>query len=166
MSYSVTAIGAAPNSIGAAQLIDASITPAKFNPNRVSGTPANPAATASAVLVMAGLAIAFTPSSSGRVRVIITGKISNDTGGDGAEVQIAHGTGAAPVNGAAAAGVLIGNAAGPLISSANDQSNDIALVAVLTGLAIGTARWFDLQFEAVTGGNATIRDLSYVIEEF
>lgn len=175
-AFSVTALGAAPNSIGPVQLqpsavTDVAIAPGvitadKMNPNRVAGQPANPAQTASVAFIMAGLAIAITPAQSGKIRIIITGRIENDTGGDGAQVQAAYGVGAAPVNGAAAAGTIVGNLPGTFLSTAVNQKNDFALVAVVTGLVLATPIWVDLQFLAVTGGNAILTELSYTIEEF
>jgi hypothetical protein len=175
MSFSVTAIGAAPNSIGAAQLqanavtdvaiANGTITVNKMNPNRIAGQPGDPAQTASVAFVMAGLAIPLTPSQSGKVKITITGRIENDTGGDGGQVKIAYGVGAAPVNGAAAAGTVVGNLPGTFLSTAINQKNDFALVALVSGLVLATAIWVDLQFEAVTGGNAILTELSYVVEE-
>jgi len=164
-AYSVTALGAAPNSIGTVQLQAGAVTDDKITRNVVKGQPGNPALSASAVMIMAGLAIAFTPAKTGNVRVIITGEIANSgVAHDGASVVAAFGTGVAPVNGAAAAGTLLGNRF-DCTSVAGAEKFAFAIVDRVVGLVVGTAYWFDLQFLASTAGNATITDISYYIEE-
>lgn len=134
--------------------------------NIVAATPADPAGSSSATFVMAGLAIPLTPRQTGNLKINITGNVSNDTPTDGAQVQGAYGTGAAPVNGAAATGTTFGNVPGTLISTAANQLKEIAIVARVIGLTLNTAYWIDLQFKAVTGGIVTLSNLSYIIEEW
>jgi len=133
--------------------------------NVKGSTPANPAATGSTTPVMMGLAISFTPLYSGRVKIIITGEASNNTAGDGFTVNAAYGTGAAPANGAAATGTVVGNSVSGASAAANALFH-FSIVAVVTGLTVGTPIWIDLQLAAVTGGAASISNLSVIVEEF
>jgi hypothetical protein len=133
--------------------------------NVVSATPANPAGTTSTTPVMMGLGITFTPLYSGRVKIIISGEASNNTAGDGFIIYAAYGTGAAPANGNAATGTTAGNH----VSGASAAANALlpfSIVAVVTGLTVGTAIWIDLELGAVTGGTASLSNLSVIVEEF
>lgn len=128
-------------------------------------TPANPTGTTSTTGVMMGLALTFTPKKTGRVKVYVSFNITNNTAGDGATAQLAYGTGTAPTNGAAVTGTAIGQAQSAVAASAS-QPEGITLVAVVTGLTVGTAYWFDVILKAVTGGTASISSIMAVIEEF
>lgn len=147
-----------------------------FEPSPVvyQGTFAAPTATASTTAVMLGLGATtsfalVTPQVTGRILVTISGLHSN-TNGNGTNVQLSYGSGAAPVNGAALAGTQIGLQAvwtaltGALIGP-------FALTALITGLTYaqinplrqsvaGTTYWLDLAFKAVTGGTATVTNVN------
>ena len=127
-------------------------------------SPANPTGTTSTTAVMMGLAIAFTPSKTGIVKISITGLASNATAADGATAQIAYGTGTAPANGAAKTGTVEGSLLS-VLSSAAAQNQAIAMMARVSGLTVGTAIWVDLQVAAVTGGTSSVTNLTVVIEE-
>lgn len=128
-------------------------------------TPANPAGTTSTTTVMAGLGVLITPQTSGRVKVFISGEVNNDTAGDGVFLQAAYGTGTPPANGSAATGTVVGKSK-LLLSSAAGQQQSFALITVVTGLTVGTQIWVDLQFQAVTGGTASVVNLMILLEEF
>jgi len=133
--------------------------------NVINPKPANPAGTTSTTPVMMGLGISFTPLYSGRVKIIIAGEASNNTASDGFSISAAYGTGAAPANGAAATGTVVGNS----VSGASAAANALlpfSIVAVITGLTVGTAIWLDMQLSAVTGGTASLSNLSVIVEEF
>ena len=124
--------------------------------------------TSTAAFVMGGLAIAFTPKMTGKVRITISGTLKNNTINDGATVQIAFGTGTAPANGAAAAGTILTNAAQLTNAIAANAEYPFCLsgiVGTATPLTLGTAVWFDLQQAAVTGGTATAQRLQILLEE-
>lgn len=118
--------------------------------------------TASTTLVMAGLgsSFTFTPQFSTRIAVIIFGTMSNNTANDGARATIAYGTGTAPVNGAAATGTAP-NFTSQITSVNANQVSPFTQVLTITGLTLGTAYWFDLQFAAITGGSASIVNATY-----
>jgi hypothetical protein len=121
-----------------------------------SQTPAIPTAPASlAVFTMQGLAGAFTPASSGKVIIIVTGTVicpSATAAGDGIKWQLCYGTGTAPANAAAVTGTAVGvfqsytNANTVL---AGDVATPFTAVGVVTGLTVGTAYWFDLAAESI-----------------
>jgi hypothetical protein len=168
MGFSVTALGVPTNSVGNAEIQAGAVTPDKETRIVTEDQPADPAVTASAVPVMAGLGELITPLTTGRVRVVITGQISNDTGTDGADVLMSYDDVAVnptPANGDAAIGNVAGNAASFISPVANDPGS-FAIVAVIAGLTVTHQYWFDLQFDAITGGNAAITDISVYIEEF
>lgn len=131
-------------------------------------TPTNPATTTNATGVMMGLAGAITPARSGKVVMMISGTIDNDTLGDGAQVQIRYGTGTAPTNGAA----LTGTTAGGLVKQINASlalltpgAGPFALTAIVIGLTVSTAYWVDISLARITGGTARVRDISISLVE-
>lgn len=129
---------------------------------QATATPAGTTSTAAAKML--GLGATITPVKSTRVLAVITAIVMNSTIGDGTNAQIAYGTGAAPSNGAAATGTTVGSVKHFIASTVAGQEG-LALAWVLTGLTAGTAIWVDLQFEAVTGGTATFKDVDVVLIE-
>lgn len=128
-------------------------------------SPADPAGTGSAAGVMMGLAASVTPVFNGVVLVIISGTIFNGSGvGDGANVQIRYGTGAAPANGAAATGTAAGGLV-KYVASTVAGKVPFSLNAILTGLTVATAYWVDVTLAATTAGTANITDVSISISE-
>jgi hypothetical protein len=127
-------------------------------------TPSNPTGTTSTTPVMAGLAATITPTNSGKVLIIVSGILRNNTATDGINVQMAYGTGAAPANGDAATGTTTGN----LLHGLNEPDFNyypFSVQSVVTGLTVSTAYWIDLQFNAITAGTATVQDISVSIVE-
>jgi hypothetical protein len=115
---------------------------------------------------MMGLAGSVTPNAGGNVLLIITGTVfnSNASVGDGANVQISYGTGAAPANAGALAGTQVGSNV-HFVSSTAAGKVPFCLVAYVTGLVGGTPYWIDLAVQAVTGGPATVQDITIVAIE-
>lgn len=134
-----------------------------YAPARAFATPANPTGTAStAVYVMAGLAGTITPTVSGYLTVTITGTATSTVAADGCQTQIRYGTGAAPANGAAAAGTTMGNSSYlPVIPSTATFAN----IGSVGGLSVGTAYWIDLGQLAVTGGTCSLLSVTVVASE-
>ena len=134
------------------------------NPTAQS-SPADPSTTTSTTGLMMGLAGSYTPFQSGRVLIMISGDIDNNTVADGSQVQIRYGTGTAPANGAA----LTGTTAGGLVKMTNGVTDTprmpFSLNAIVSSLTVGTAYWVDVGLAAVTGGTARIRNLSVSIIE-
>ena len=119
--------------------------------------PANPATTTNTTGVMCGLSGSITTSAatSGRILIIISGYCNNNTASDGIKVQIRHGTGAAPTNGAALTGTADGNFTA-LINGAQTFTTPFSTQAIVTGLSASTAYWIDLSQAAITGGTASV----------
>ena len=122
-------------------------------------TPSNPTGTTSLTAVMMGLAGSITLQGSGRVLLMLSGDLQNNTTADGATVQLSYGTGTAPTNGAALTGTQVGNTesftalTGVLVVPFAQQ-------AVVSGLTVGTTYWLDAAVKAVTGGTASILNIS------
>lgn len=127
-------------------------------------TPANPALTASLVGVMMGVAGAFTPVRTGQVHITISGDMFNSVVADGVTAQIRTGTGGAPANGAALTGTARGNPVAYTAAVAATKS-PFSITVIVTGLALGTAIWIDLAVAAVTGGNASVENLTVTAVE-
>lgn len=129
-------------------------------------TPANPTGTANTTGVMMGLGALFTPVKSGSVMVMITGSLTNNTASDGAKGQIRYGTGAAPANGAALTGTAVGNQPRALNNASTAALvTPVAFIAIITGLTLGTQYWFDIGLAAITGGTATLTDVTVDVIE-
>lgn len=130
-------------------------------------TSATPTGTTSATAVMAGLGatLSLTPAKSTRVRLVISGQMSNSTINDGVTLDARYGTGTAPANGDAVTGTLAGIAqtATSLVAL---QRSGFCLQAIITGLTIGTAYWFDFSELAVTGGTAAAFGVTANVYEF
>jgi hypothetical protein len=131
-------------------------------------TPGNPTGTTSLTGVHMGMgsSIAFTPNKTGKVQLNISGSISNNTASDGAKVQARFGTGAAPANAAAPTGTASGNQP-TVTNNANTAGLKVPfnVCVIISGLVLGTAYWFDLVLSAITGGTATITDLTANVAE-
>lgn len=129
-----------------------------------SSAPANPTGTSSTTAKMMGLAGSFTPTKSTKACLTITGLIANTTSGDGAAVQLQYGTGGAPANAAALTGTNAGNTVTFTAKAAGQQSG-FSVVAIVTGLTIGTTYWIDAALKAVTGGTASITSVGVLATE-
>lgn len=129
-----------------------------FSPTVSTSTPSNPTGTASATAVMMGLAGSFTPTNTGKMLLIINGTCLTSIAGDGGTVQIAYGTGGAPINGAAATGTTLGAVKSLIIGTTTGRVS-FSCSYVATGLILHTTYWIDLQTKATTGGTFTIQDI-------
>ncbi len=120
---------------------------------------ANPGGTTSTTMVMMGLAGAITPVSSTRIYFQISGDVTQSTTADGAKWQLSYGTGAAPANAAALTGTQVG--ANPTMTFLTGVLTvPFCIQAVVTGLTPLTAYWLDLALAAVTGGTASVSNVS------
>lgn len=136
--------------------------------------PTNPTGTTStAADVMMGLSNqggtqvpAFTPRSTGRLHITISGGAGNNTANNGVRMQIQHGTGTAPTNGAASTGTSCSQRVSLTRVSNNNDAIPFSLTCVATGLLINTAYWIDLRAAAVTGGTGAVSNLTVSVIEF
>ena len=133
--------------------------------NVAQATPSNPTGTTSTTGVMMGLAGAITPTYTGAILIMVSGDITNSTAADGAKVQLRFGTGTTPTNGAA----LTGTACGGLVQltpvPAAATKIPFSLHCIVTGQTLATALWLDVSLAAITGGTASIADLSVTASE-
>lgn len=133
-----------------------------------AANPAAPATTVSTSAVMAGLAVAATPSTSGKLLVIISGVAGTQTGAVVCTVSARYGTGTAPTNGAAVTGTASpqGTVQCRAPAAATTPATPFTLMFVVSGLTIGTAYWFDLTYQTSNGADAAVLgSLSFAIIE-
>jgi NAD(P)-dependent dehydrogenase (short-subunit alcohol dehydrogenase family) len=76
----------------------------------------------------------------------------------GAIGQLTYGTGTAPVNGAANTGTQVGNYA--ITGATASTGYPFAISAIVSGLTPRTADWFDTNLAALTGGTASVQNLT------
>jgi hypothetical protein len=127
-------------------------------------TPVDPTTTSSTIGVMMGLSASITPVLTGKIMIIISGDMDNDTNSRGTRVQIRTGTGTPPVNGAA----LTGTAQGGLVSYEQGSNNvrmPFSLNCIENGLTLNTAVWVDISVTSITGGVSRVRDISISVVE-
>jgi enoyl reductase-like protein len=86
--------------------------------------------------------LSFTPAKTGKVLVIARMIVNNNTAGDGVSVELLNGS-------------TVVDGPYTLISSAASQNQSVTLMALLSGLTVGTAYTFSTAIEAVTGGTAS-----------
>lgn len=122
--------------------------------------PANPTGTTSATAVHMGLAGAITPAASGKVLIVISGDVWNNTTSSGASFLIRYGTGAAPVNGAAQSGTACSAVPRLNVAPAANSKFPFSVQCIATGLSVGTPYWIDLALAAITSGTAAVGDIS------
>jgi hypothetical protein len=124
--------------------------------------PADPTGTTSTIQKMMGLAGSITPATTGKVLFIISGTWNN-TGSVGQNIIMRYGTGTPPANGAAVTGNAIGSnlslGAVLVVISFTNQ-------AIVTGLSVGTAYWFDLAINTVVNGTASVYTIMMSAAEF
>ena len=117
---------------------------------------------------MMGLAATITPTITGKILIIISGDFDNNTGDDGAQVQIRTGTGTAPLNGAALTGTTRGGLVKMVVTASGGSATTrvpFSLNSIVSALTLGTSVWVDISLAAITGGTARVRDISVSIIE-
>ena len=146
-------------SVGAILRGSSSTTSSWITPVTAQSTPSNPTGTTNTTGVMCGLAgsITTSASTSGKVLIIVTGYANNSAASGGVKMQIRHGTGTAPINGAA----LTGTADGNFVAVINSSTSGVITLpfstqAIVSGLSAGTAYWIDLSEAAITGGTGSV----------
>jgi uncharacterized protein DUF5907 len=129
--------------------------------------PRSPTGTTSTTGVMMGLGSFWrlTPAATGRLWIAAAGNIQTSGAAGTPSVYLRYGTGTAPANGAAIAGTVLGSQRSASIGTAGWMF-PMSHVAILTGLAIGTAYWFDYQVIAGTGTTATPLTCDFTVFEF
>lgn len=177
--YLVKSSAPSANAAGSVFYTDANGRPGNISAGGVSGllahtgttagtwTSAAPTGTTSATAVMMGLGgtATLTPNTSTRLHITVSFQAANNTVNDGITCDLRYGTGAAPTNGAAVTGTLVGIAQTRTSLVAADRAG-MTFSGVITGLTQGTAYWFDVSALAVTGGTASITGVTITAHEF
>jgi hypothetical protein len=117
----------------------------------------------SATYKMHGIAGALTPLTTGTVTVLLSGDVTINSG-SWCTYNIKYGTGAAPAFNAANTGTGIGTP----IRLAPGNGNYAPLVAngAVSGLSVGTAYWFDINFKSEDGvSNCVTADITLTMIE-
>lgn len=124
-------------------------------------SPANPTGTTSGTGVMMGLgsSCTITPARGTKVVLIFDGYQSNSTANGGVASTIRYGTGTAPTNGAALTGTAVGSGVASQLGGASSLA-PFSNVAVVTGLSIGTAYWFDVGVSTLGSGTASVGNVN------
>lgn len=129
-------------------------------------SPSDPAGFVSTSLQMLGLGstCTYTPAGSGTVLVTVTG-VFTDTTAETGQIAARYGTGTAPANAAAVTGTRFGGGSDPSIGpAAASRPVGFAFTGLITGLARGTACWFDLAVKGATG-TVTVKNVSMTFAE-
>ncbi len=95
--------------------------------------------------------LSFTPAKTGKVLVIARLVVNNNTAGDGVSAELLNGS-------------TVVDGPFTLISSAASQNQSVTLMALLTGLTVGTAYTLTTAIEAVTGGTASATGVMVALE--
>jgi parallel beta-helix repeat protein len=134
--------------------------------------PPNPSSTTSGTLVMMGLGstVMFTPNSTGKIEINLTCEVGVAAASTNVTVGPRYGAMPAPANGTAVTGTRFGLGADALIRpatpSASSAVSTFACTDVITGLAPGTAYWFDVATETSDPPNAAfIQNVSVSVIE-
>lgn len=141
----------------------------RLSPAHSSGGAANQPGTTSSfpTLVMNGVSGNITPTTSGRVLILMSGAANNDTANDGCAWKIYVGTGKAPANGDQAVGESISANLGTMTSPSPVLNLPFTAIGYAPALTVGTPYWIDLGFSTlVTGGKCMLIHVAWVaIEE-
>jgi hypothetical protein len=121
---------------------------------------AAPAGTSSATDLMMGLAVVIDPVSATRIVLVVTGTIANSANNGQSFVSMRYGTGAAPVNGAAPVGTVLGQEVQFDATTSGNTFASFSQNALVSGLTPGTSYWFDLSLHA-NGGTASLTNIQF-----
>ncbi len=118
----------------------------------VETKPEDPTGITGATAKMLGLAVAFTPRRTGRVLVMVTGNVTDNTTADVASFIMRFGTGTAPANDAASTGTAV-TPTRTFTALTGMTTVPFSQLAVISMPLIGTAYWIDYS-AAATGAGA------------
>lgn len=147
------------------QIDDAGLVTAFDGQNPVAGTlvasPTGIANTSGLMLGLSNLSASniITPAYTGRILIVINGVVAQSTTADGAFWHIRTGTGTAPSNGGALTGTQ-SNGQQSMTFLTGVLKIPFSIQTIVTGLTLGTAVWIDLVLGTVTGGTATMTQVT------
>jgi hypothetical protein len=99
----------------------------------------------------------ITPVRSGKVHITCSGWMNSGTSSGQTQAALRYGTGAAPINGAGPAGVLVPGCGVPLrgpLGSTVPESFSIS--GIVTGLTLGQTIWIDMMVDLYAGTASVI----------
>ncbi len=137
------------------------------HPQHSSGHPATATATADGTAHVLGYAQGFTPLSTGKITLIISGDI-NTGGGQTVQLGWCIGTGTAPANNAALSGLPgLVYSSGVLNTSVPQAGIGLPFMIsdIDNALAVGTAYWLDLYAITTTGTAVSLQSINFTIVE-
>lgn len=143
-----------------------------YTPKTQQFQPADPAGTVSAGTLVAsgtGSTIKWTPSLSGKLLISWYANAFQANATDNTLASMYYGTGTAPVDGAANSGTAVTNKTRSVFPGSTSLSQFIGETAYVSGLTIGTAYWFDINYAAGTGGaghTAQLKSINCTISEW
>jgi hypothetical protein len=139
---------------------------------RTSDAPSTVATSSAPVQVGLGtgsytsVAPVITPAMSGTVRVTFRCLFNTATAAASIGIRGTYGTGSAPTNGTAQTGTFFGSLMSPVKNSGIAVANVIIYDAVITGLTVGTAYWFDLEYFTSNASDAAqLTNVDIIIQE-
>jgi len=92
-----------------------------------------------------GSTIKYTPAFSGSVMITLSGTYTQGTSGRTYFVQFNYGTGTAPAKGTTTTVSTQACAMSAGVAAGGGNTTEFCVPVLITGLAVGTAYWFDLQ---------------------
>jgi Collagen triple helix repeat (20 copies) len=114
--------------------------------------------------VMSAVGDYLTPTFSGKVMFSFTGYGSNNTANQGVMARLRWGTGTKPGPNAVITGTIVG---GMLLGN-SDIANapvPLSLMALVTGLVVGTRYWFDASYGTVGSGTSKLNSCAMCAAE-
>lgn len=127
----------------------------------------SPTGTASATKVHCGIgsSVVLTPRTTGRVRLTISGWVSNATAAASMVFNLNCGTGSAPANGAAPTSTyMLSTDLNVFANSAGGDPRPFTMIGEMTGLTVGTALWGDMT-QGTDAGTTIVRINTVLFEE-
>jgi len=168
VSWNSTAAGAAGSVLtGQGSGADPTFTTAAGGSSGTTGQNPTAAAPGTGSMMGLGATFAFTPSRNGRVMVTVHGHVTIPAAaaaGAGLLMNLFYGTGTAPANGAASTGTQATPAqraiTGVAVTAADQRP--FVLIAMLTGLTVGTPYWVDmLTTQGLAAGGVTVNNVTF-----
>ena len=153
--------------VGGSSAAPAAVTPAQLLSVlglRQTNNPTAPAGITSLTRVMAGLAIAVTPQTSGNLLCFAQASFTQ-TSNDGASCVMMFGTGTAPSFGVAQTGTFVGQPQATNVAAATSGNGAVTCAGYTAGLTAGTTYWFDLGVKATGGGSVGLFNIQFTFIE-
>jgi hypothetical protein len=153
--------------VGSSSAAPAAVSPAQLLSVlglRQTNNPTSPAGITSVPRVMAGLAIAVTPQTSGNLLVLAQVSVSQ-TANDGASCVIMFGTGTPPSFNVPQTGAFVGLPQTITVAGTSTGNSGITCAGYTAGLTAGTTYWFDLGVKSSGSGSVGLFNIQFTFIE-